>query len=156
MPVDASLLSHFSSLDDPRRAETIEHRLLDILAIAICAVICGAEGWTDIEEYGRAKQTWLERFLSLPNGIPSHDTFARVFARLDAQQMQQCFVSWMSAISQLTLGEVIAVDGKELRHSYDTAAGKGVIAMVSAWASANRLVLEDIWKLLDVESGQPT
>lgn len=141
LPVDASLLSHFSNLEDPRRAETIEHRLLDILAIAICAVICGAESWTDIEEYGRAKQAWLETVLSLPNGIPSHDTFARVFARLDPEQMQRCFLSWVNAISQLTGGEVIAIDGKELRHSYDTGAGKGAIAMVSAWASANRLVL---------------
>lgn len=141
LTVDTSLLTHFASLDDPRRAETIEHRLIDILAIAICAVICGAEGWTDIEEYGRAKQAWLQGFLSLPNGIPSHDTFARVLARLDSQQMQQCFLSWVSAISQLTVGEVIAIDGKELRHSYDTAGGKGAIAMVSAWASTNRLVL---------------
>lgn len=141
LPVDASLLHHFSTLADPRRAETIEHRLLDILAIAICAVICGAESWTDIEEYGKAKQAWLETFLSLPNGIPSHDTFARVFARIDPEQMQQCFLNWINAISQLTCGEVIAIDGKELRHSYDTAAGKGAIAMVSAWASVNRLVL---------------
>jgi predicted transposase YbfD/YdcC len=141
LPVDASLLSHFSALEDPRRAETIEHQLLDILAIAICAVICGAESWTDIEEYGKAKQVWLETFLGLPNGIPSHDTFARVFARLDPEQMQRCFLSWVTAISQLSCGEVIAIDGKELRHSYDTAAGKGAIAMVSAWASVNRLVL---------------
>jgi predicted transposase YbfD/YdcC len=139
--VDTSLLTHFASLDDPRRAETIEHRLIDILAIAICAVICGAEGWTDIEEYGRAKQAWLQGFLTLANGIPSHDTFARVLSGLDAQQMQQCFISWVSAICQLTVGEVIAIDGKELRHSYDRGGGKGAIAMVSAWASANRLVL---------------
>lgn len=141
LPVDASLLSHFASLEDPRRAETIEHRLLDIVAIAICAVICGAESWTDFEEYGKAKQGWLETFLSLPNGIPSHDTFARVFARLEPEQMQRCFLSWIDAVSQLTLGEVVAIDGKELRHSYDSAAGKGAIAMVSAWASSNRLVL---------------
>jgi predicted transposase YbfD/YdcC len=111
------------------------------VAIAICAVVCGAESWTDLEEYGKAKQAWLETFLSLPNGIPSHDTFARVLARLEPQQMQECFLSWIRAVSQLTLGEVVAIDGKELRHSYDQATGKRAIAMVSAWASTNRLVL---------------
>ncbi|HEY9895752.1 MAG TPA: ISAs1 family transposase [Candidatus Sericytochromatia bacterium] len=141
MSVDASLLTHFSSLEDPRRAATIEHQLIDIVAIAICAVVCGAESWTDLEEYGKAKQAWLETFLSLPNGIPSHDTFARVLARLEPQQMQECFLSWIRAVSQLTLGEVVAIDGKELRHSYDQATGKRAIAMVSAWASTNRLVL---------------
>jgi predicted transposase YbfD/YdcC len=141
MSVDASLLTHFSSLEGLRRAATIEHQLIDIVAIAICAVVCGAESWTDLEEYGKAKQAWLETFLSLPNGIPSHDTFARVLARLEPQQMQECFLSWIRAVSQLTLGEVVAIDGKELRHSYDQATGKRAIAMVSAWASTNRLVL---------------
>jgi len=141
MSVDASLLTHFSSLEGLRRAATIEHQLIDIVAIAICAVVCGAESWTDLEEYGKAKQAWLGTFLSLPNGIPSHDTFARVLARLEPQQMQECFLSWIRAVSQLTLGEVVAIDGKELRHSYDQATGKRAIAMVSAWASTNRLVL---------------
>ena len=141
MSVDASLLTHFSSLEGLRRAATIEHQLIDIVAIAICAVVCGAESWTDLEEYGKAKQAWLETFLSLPNGIPSHDTFARVLARLEPQQMQECFLSWIRAVSQLTLGEVVAIDGKELRHSCDQATGKRAIAMVSAWASTNRLVL---------------
>lgn len=154
LPVDASLLSHFASLEDPRRAETIEHRLLDIVAIAICAVICGAESWTDLEAYGKAKQGGLKTFLSLPNGIPSHDTFARVFARLEPEQMQQCFLSWMRAVSQLTMGEVVAIDGKELRHSYDSTANKGAIAMVSAWASSNRLVLGQ--RKVDAKSNEIT
>lgn len=95
----------------------------------------------DIELYGQSKQEWLGTFLSLDNGIPSHDTVARVFARLDPEQMQECFLRWITAISQLSQGEVIAIDGKTLRHSYDRANGKGAIHMVSAWASANRLVL---------------
>ena len=122
----------------------IEHRLLDIVALTICAVICGAEGWEDIEAYGRSKLGWLETFLSLPNGIPSHDTISRVFARLDSAQLQTCFVSWVKAIAQLSDGEVIAIDGKSARHSYDKGKGQGAIHMVSAWASENRLVLGQV------------
>jgi predicted transposase YbfD/YdcC len=138
---DASILTHFASLEDPRDPRGKEHRLLDIIGIAICAVICGAESWSDIEEYGRAKVEWLQTFLALPNGIPSHDTVARVFARLDPEQMQQCFLSWIAAISRLTQGEIIPIDGKTVRGSYDSNSDKGAIHMVSAWASANRLVL---------------
>lgn len=138
---DASILTHFALLEDPRDPRGKEHLLLDIIGIAICAVLCGAESWTDIEEYGRAKVEWLKTFLALPNGIPSHDTVARVFARLDPEQMQQCFLSWIAAISQLTQGEIIPIDGKTVRGSYDSSSGKGAIHMVSAWASANRLVL---------------
>jgi predicted transposase YbfD/YdcC len=141
LPTDAHILRHFADLDDPRDERGKDHQLLDIVAIAICAVICGAESWVDIELYGQSKQEWLGTFLSLNNGIPSHDTFARVFARLDPEQMQTCFMSWIRAISQLSAGEIIAIDGKTVRHSYDRANGKGAIHMVSAWASANRLVL---------------
>jgi hypothetical protein len=103
LPTNASLLTHFASLEDPRDRRGKEHLLLDIVSLTICAVICGADSWTDIEEYGRAKADWLGTFLSLPNGIPSHDTIARVFVRLDPEQMQHCFVSWIAAISQLSL-----------------------------------------------------
>jgi hypothetical protein len=140
LPHDASILTHFASLEDPRDERGKEHLLLDMIAIAICAVICGAEGWTDIEEYGRAKYNWLNTFLCLPNGIPTHDTFARLFARLDPEQMGQCFMRWITAISRLSQGEIVAIDGKTIRGSYDNP-GKGAIHMVSAWASANRLVL---------------
>jgi predicted transposase YbfD/YdcC len=140
-PTDASILKHFANLDDPRDERGKDHNLLDIVAIAICAVICGAESWVDMELYGQSKQEWLAKFLALNNGIPSHDTFARVFARLDPQQMQGCFLSWIEAVRQLSGGEIIAIDGKTLRHSYDSSNGKGAIHMVSAWASANRLVL---------------
>ncbi|MGB3495843.1 MAG: ISAs1 family transposase, partial [Elainellaceae cyanobacterium] len=99
LPNEASILTHFASLEDPRDERGKAHLLLDIISIAICAVICGAESWTDIEEYGRAKVGWLKTFLALPNGIPSHDTVARVFARLEPEQMQQCFLNWIAAIS---------------------------------------------------------
>jgi predicted transposase YbfD/YdcC len=140
-PTYASILTHFASLEDPRNERGKDHNLLDIVAIAICAVICGAESWVDMELYGQSKQEWLATFLALNTGIPSYDTFARVFARLDPQQMQACFLSWIEAISQLSGGEIIAIDGKTLRHSYDSTNSKGAIHMVSAWASANRLVL---------------
>ena len=112
VPKEASILTHFAQLEDPRDPRGKEHLLLDIISIAICAVICGAESWTDIEEYGRAKVNWLKTFLVLPNGIPSHDTFARVFARLDPEQMQQCLLSWIAAVSRLTQGEIIPINGK--------------------------------------------
>ena len=140
----SSLLKHFETLEDPRTAYLIEHRLLDIVALTICAVVCGAEGWEDIEAYGHGKLEWLKTFLELPNGIPSHDTVSRVFARLEPSKLQECFVSWVKAIAQLSEGEVIAIDGKSVRHSYDKGKGKGAIHMVSAWASENRLALGQV------------
>jgi predicted transposase YbfD/YdcC len=135
------IAEHFGSVDDPRIERSKEHLLIDILTIAILAVICGADGWVAIETYGKAKQSWLKTFLALPNGIPSHDTFARVFALLDPEQLQTAFLSWVRSVSQQTTGEVIAIDGKTARGSYDKGKGKGAIHMVSAWASQNRLVL---------------
>ncbi len=136
-----TIADHFSNIDDPRVERTKQHKLIDIITIAICAVICGADSWVAIETYGRAKHQWLQQFLELPNGIPSHDTFARVFARVDPQQFQACFLSWVKSVSKITEGEVIAIDGKTLKLSYDKGAEKGAIHMVSAWATANRLVL---------------
>jgi len=137
----ATIAAYFAEISDPRVARTRLHQLLDILVIAICAVICGADTWVEMEAYGRAKEQWLRQFLTLPNGIPSHDTFARVLARLNPEELQQCFLRWMQAVSEVTHGEVVAIDGKTLRRSFDRATGKGAIHMVSAWASANRLVL---------------
>jgi predicted transposase YbfD/YdcC len=137
----SSLTAHFSSLEDPRTDHTKLHELSDILVIAICGVICGADGWVSIEEFGNAKLDWLRTILELPNGIPSHDTFGRVFARLDPEQFQRCFLGWVQAISEVTEGEVVAVDGKTLRRSKDGTLGKDAIHMVSAWASENRLTL---------------
>ena len=136
-----SIADHFADIEDPRIERTKDHLLIDILTIAILAVICEADGWVAIETYGHAKYDWLNTFLDLPNGIPSHDTFGRVFARLDPDQLQSCFLSWVRSVSQVTDGEVIAIDGKTARRSYDQSNGKGAIHMVSAWASQNRLVL---------------
>jgi len=137
----SSLKDHFSSLKDPRAEHSIEHLLIDIVLITICAVICGAESWVEIESYGLAKQAWLETFLELPHGIPSHDTFERLFARLSPAQLQQCFLNWVQTIVQITEGQVIAIDGKTLRGSYDRGCKRAMIHMVSAWATQNRIVL---------------
>jgi predicted transposase YbfD/YdcC len=138
------LSDHFGSLPDPREAGLIEHKLLAIITIAICAVICGADSWVEIEEFGKARFDWLQGFLELPNGIPSHDTFGRVFVRLSAVAFQRCFARWIQAVFTVTQGQVIAIDGKTLRRSYDRSSDKAAIHMVSAWASANRLVLGQV------------
>lgn len=140
----ASIGKHFSNLEDPRVDRTKLHKLLDILVIAICAVICGADNWEEVELFGQAKEAWFKGFLELPNGIPSHDTFWRVFAKLDPAQFQQSFVSWISSVSSVTHGQVIAMDGKILRRSQDQTLGRGAIDMVSAWAAENHLVLGQV------------
>ncbi len=137
----ATIVDYFAEIEDPRVDRTKDHELLDIIVIAICAVICGADGWTGMEAFGKAKLAWLETFLDLPKGIPSHDTFGRVFARIDPQVFERCFSNWISAVYQITAGQVIAIDGKRLRRSYDTLSNKAAIHMVSAWASENQLVL---------------
>jgi predicted transposase YbfD/YdcC len=140
----ASISNHFAGLKDPRIERTKLHQLLDIIVIAICAIICGADDWVEVELFGNAKLAWLKTFLELPNGIPSHDTFGRVFARLNAEQFQQCFLAWMQAVSAVTRGQVIAIDGKVLRGSCNRMLGKAGIDMVSAWATANHLVLGQV------------
>jgi predicted transposase YbfD/YdcC len=132
---------HFGKVRDPRIERTKEHKLIDIMVIAICAVICGAEGWVDIENYGKSKKKWLKTFLELSNGIPSHDTFGRVFSLLDAQEFQAAFYSWVLAVNEITQGQIINVDGKCMHGTEDKALGKRAIYMVSAWAEANHLVL---------------
>lgn len=132
---------HFSKVHDPRVDRTKEHKLLDMIAIAICAVICGAEGWVDIELFGKSKLPWLKSFLELPNGIPSHDTFGRVFSRIDAQEFQFAFSEWVWAVNDIVQGQIINIDGKQLRGSKDKGLGKRAIYMVSAWAEENELVL---------------
>jgi predicted transposase YbfD/YdcC len=139
-----SISEHFSDLEDPRIDRTKRHMLMDILVIAVCAILCGAETWVDVEMFGNAKLAWLMQFLALPNGIPSHDTFGRVFNRLDAKQFERCFLAWMQAVSQVFQGQVVAVDGKTLRRSHDRTLGKAAIHMVSAWALENQLVLGQI------------
>ena len=136
-----TLEAQFADLTDPRSDHTQRHKFMDIIIIAILAVLAGADGWTDIEQFGKAKETWLRRYLELPHGIPSHDTFRRVFILLDPQEFQQCFMNWVQAIHSLTQGQVIAFDGKCLRGTQDAHAGKEAIYMVSAWAAQDHMVL---------------
>jgi predicted transposase YbfD/YdcC len=139
-PLEA-LEEHFSKVTDPRIDRRKEHKLIDMIVIAICAVICGAEGWTDIENFGNSKLPWLKSILELPNGIPSHDTFGRVFSMLDAQQFQLAFYEWVLAANEIVRGQIINIDGKRLAGSEDKFLGKRAIYMVSAWAEENEIVL---------------
>ncbi len=139
-----TIAEHFSNIENPRIERSKLHKLSDIITITICAVICGADTWEDIELFGDSKHKWLKGFLELPNGIPCHDTFARLFARLDPQQLQTCFINWVKSISKLVDGDVISIDGKALRHSFDKQNDKGMIHMVSAWLSSQGLVLGQV------------
>ncbi len=132
---------HFSKLTDPRIDRKKLHQLLDMIVIAICAVICGAETWVDIENFGKARLEWFRKFLKLPHGIASHDTFGRVFGLLNAETFEACFFDWVQAVNQVIGGQLIAIDGKELRRSLDGFLGKKAIHLVSAWANENRLIL---------------
>jgi predicted transposase YbfD/YdcC len=149
----ATIAAYFSVLEDPRRHNR-RHKLLDIVVIAICAALCGADGWEDVELFGEAKEEWLKGFLELPHGTPSDDTYRRVFAALDAGEFQSCFMDWIEAVEELTEGQVIAVDGKTLRRSHDRSKGKKALQMVSAWASANGVVLGQ--RKVDGESNEIT
>jgi len=133
-------LKYFSELRDPRVERNREHLLEEILLIAIAAVLSGAESWNDMAEYGKSKREWLKTFLTLPFGIPSHDTFNRVFTALDPEEMEKGFVEWVSSIAKLTAGEVVAIDGKTLCGTRETGKKK-LVHMVSAWAEGNGLVL---------------
>lgn len=139
-----SLVEIFSGLVDFRLERNKRHRLVDIMVLAVTAFICGAETWEEVEEFGESKQAWFATFLELPNGIPSHDTFNRVFSLLNPAHFEACFLEWIKNIQSHTQGQVIAIDGKTLRRSYDTAKGKPAVHMVSAWASANGLVLGQV------------
>ena len=142
MDADAprDLLAHFESLDDPR-GPRVWHRFQDLLVIAMLAIICGAESWTEVALFGRSKHKWLATFLALPHGIASHDTFGRLFAALDPQQLERCFQNWTSTLAQASGGRLIAADGKTLRRSFDKAGQQAAIHMVSAWCASNRMVL---------------
>jgi predicted transposase YbfD/YdcC len=137
----AGIARYFSDLDDPRMNRTKRHDLSDMIFIAICATICGADGWVQVELFGNSKIKWFKTFLSLPNGIPSHDTFGRVFARLDPDQFERCFCRWIAALADRKPGRLVALDGKSLRRSLDRASGQAAIHMVSAWCQSNQLVL---------------
>lgn len=137
----ASIAEHFADLEDPRIDRRRLHPLINILVIALSAAVCGADAWTEIELFGEAKRAWFAKFLDLTNGIPSHDTFGRVFAALDAEQFQRCFSNWVRSTCTLLKGQVVALDGKTLRRSHNRTIGKDAIHMVSAWATESQLVL---------------
>jgi predicted transposase YbfD/YdcC len=137
----ATITEHFADLEDPRMDRTKLHPLENILIIALCAAICGAEGWVEVEQFGEAKRTWFAKYLDLTNGIPSHDTFGRVFGLLDAERFQHCFINWVEAICQVLKEQVVSFDGKALRASHNRTIGKDAIYMVSAWATENEVVL---------------
>lgn len=143
-PPNATIAVHFSNLDDPRRAAGRRHRLMDIIAIAICATICGADNWIAIAGFGEAKEAWLRTFLALPHGIPSHDTFRRVFAILDKEQFQECFMTWVQAIAEIIPGQVIAIDGKTARGSHDGQNAFQATHTVTAWGTANGVALGQV------------
>ena len=136
-----SLQEHFGTLPDPRVEGRCDHKLIDIICIGAAAVICGANSWSEIETFGKAKEKWLQQYLELPSGIPSHDTFGRVFSLLDAEVFEEYFAGWIESAFRRTRGQVIAVDGKTARRSHDRMIGKDAIHMIGAWASANKLVL---------------
>jgi predicted transposase YbfD/YdcC len=139
--VGTALTAHFAHVPDPRLDRTKDHQLLDILVIAICAILCGANDWVGVATFGTGRLAWFRTFLELANGIPSHDTFGRVFARLDPEAFAPAFLAWTRAIRTVLAAEVIALDGKPLRRSHDKGLGKGALDMVSAWATANHLIL---------------
>jgi len=135
-----SIMEHFAELPDPRRQAGRRHYLSDVLAISVCAVICGADDFESMAEFGRSKQKWFREYLRLPHGIPSHDTFRRVLAALEPAAFERCFVSWINALAGGPRGQVVPIDGKTLRRSFDRASGKAAVHMVSAWAAENQLV----------------
>jgi predicted transposase YbfD/YdcC len=140
----ASVQTYFADIQDPRVERTRRHELLDIIVIAICAVLCSADTWVDVEAWGNAKLDWLRQYLPLPNGIPSHDTFGEVFGRLKPEQFESSFLHWVQAVMGATGGKVVALDGKTLRRSHDRRLGKSAIHLVSAWASTNHLLLGQV------------
>ena len=143
-PEKKTLFDHFANLEDPRIDRNLKHNLMDIIAMAICAVIANANDWNEIETWGLCKKDWLKTFLELPNGIPSHDTFNRFFSAVDPQQFMQCFTSWILAIHVTIEGTVVAIDGKRLRRSYDGRFGKSALHLVSAWAADLHVTLGQV------------
>ncbi len=140
----SKIKEHLGKVNDPRIGNAKRHKLLDIMVIAICATVCGADSWIDVAMFGRSKKDWFKKYLELPNGIPSHDTFGRVFRLINPEEFQRSFLVWVQTIQKLTKGEVIAIDGKQLHGSRDEDSGQSALDIVSAWATANELVLGQV------------
>jgi predicted transposase YbfD/YdcC len=148
-----SIEPFFSDIPDPRSVHGTRHVLSDMVALAVCAVVCGAESWVDVELFGRSKRAWLSTFLDLPHGIPSHDTLGRVFAMIDPEHFERCFRAWTGALAGVIVG-VVAIDGKTIRRSFNTADRKAAIHMISAWAADNRVVFGQL--AVDAKSNEIT
>jgi predicted transposase YbfD/YdcC len=142
-PCSVRLQSHFASLTDPRRRK-VTYPLVNVVTIAVCAVICGADDFVAIATWGRLKREWLETILDLGAGIPSHDRFNAIFQALDPGAFEKCLLGWIAELHEATAGQVVAIDGKTLRGSFDKVSGKSAIHMVSAWATANRFSLGQV------------
>jgi predicted transposase YbfD/YdcC len=149
----ARLQDHFSELTDPRRRKVM-YPLINVVVIAMCAVICGADDFVAIAEFGEKKRQWFARFLDLRNGIPSHDRFNAILAAIKPAEFEKCFLNWITALQDITDGQVVAIDGKTLRRSFDAASGKAAIHMVSAWATANQISLGQV--VVDEKSNEIT
>lgn len=141
LPDTLTIVRHFGTLEDPRVLRQQRHPLISIIVLAVAGVICHCDSWVEIEEFAKTKETFFKTFLSLPNGIPSHDTFGRVFSVLDAKAFQDCFVAWVKGLIALSKGRVVSIDGKTVRRSHNQSIGKDAIHMVSAWVSENSVVL---------------
>lgn len=139
-----ALVTFFLGVEDPRLQRGRRHRLLDIMVIAVCAVVCGCRGWSQIEEWAEGHEEWLKTFLELPHGIASADTIARVFSIINAEQFELCFSQWAQEVNRASGGKLIAIDGKTIRRSFDTAAQKSAIHLVSAWSIENQVVLAQV------------
>ncbi len=139
-----SLFEHIRVVSDPRSERNKKHRLETIMFIAICGVSCGAETWVDLQRFGKMKKEWLSKYVDLSYGIPSHDTFGRVFSLLDPKGFQESFLRWIQSVSQRTHGRVVAIDGKSLRRSHDRAKGREALHLVHAWSVSNHMLLGEV------------
>ena len=139
--INRSIFKEFEAIEDKRQEKKIQHKLIDIVVIVVCAGICGLDDWEDIAEFGEVHFEWFKKFLELAYGIPSHDTFERIFKWINPDEFKNCFIRWVSSICKITNGEIVAIDGKTVRGSKDSSSNKAAIHMVNVWASENQLVL---------------
>lgn len=155
MPTNTSvrIQDHFANLTDPRRRKVV-YPLVNVVTIAICAVICGADDFVAIARFGRVKRKWLSRFLDLKDGVPSHDRFNAILAAIKPAEFEACLLGWITALHEITGGQLVAIDGKTLRRSFDAATSKSAIHMVSAWATANLITLGQV--VVDEKSNEIT
>lgn len=149
----ARMQDHFEDLTDPRRRE-VTYPLINVVVIAVCAVICGADDFVAIARFGNTKREWFARFLDLASGIPSHDRFNAIFAAIKPAEFEKCLLSWITSLHEITKGQIIAIDGKTLRRSFDASSNKPAIHMVSAWATANHISLGQV--VVDEKSNEIT